>query len=147
MTSTGDRPARNGTADFAAPCWAGQRSNLEEGATGIADPVDACSGVRPGSGVLVIARGPDTGAEFPLTRAVTVVGRDPSSGLYLEDLTVSRHHAEFRWLDGEYWIVDTGSINGTFVNGELVQALPLTNADEIQLGKFRLTFTCEPRTE
>ena len=54
---------------------------------------------------------------------------------------MSRHHAEFRWLDDEYWIVDTGSLNGTYVNRVQVQSLPLSSGDQIQIGKFRLTFT------
>jgi pSer/pThr/pTyr-binding forkhead associated (FHA) protein len=82
-----------------------------------------------------------------MSQAVTVAGRHPDSTVYLDDATVSRYHAEFRWLDDEYWLIDTGSLNGTYVNGELVQSLPLADADEIQIGKFRLTFTCQPRTE
>lgn len=102
------------------------------------------SEVRPGSGVLVINRGPGPGGQFLLADDVVAAGRHPDSAVFLDDITVSRHHAEIRWLDDEYWIIDAGSLNGTYVNGTPVQALPLTSGDEIQIGKFRLTFACRP---
>ncbi|BBZ54395.1 MULTISPECIES: FHA domain-containing protein [Mycobacteriaceae] len=103
------------------------------------------SEVRPGSGVLVINRGPGPGGQFLLADDVVAAGRHPDSAVFLDDITVSRHHAEIRWLDDEYWIIDAGSLNGTYVNGTPVQALPLTSGDEIQIGKFRLGFTCRPQ--
>ena len=103
------------------------------------------SEVRPGSGVLVINRGPGPGGQFLPADDVVAAGRHPDSAVFLDDITVSRHHAEIRWLDDEYWIVDAGSLNGTYVNGIQVQALPLTSGDEIQIGKFRLGFTCRPQ--
>jgi pSer/pThr/pTyr-binding forkhead associated (FHA) protein len=117
---------------------------IGEPATGRAGRQKA-SEVRPGSGVLVITRGPDSaGGQFLLADAVVAAGRHPDSAVFLDDVTVSRHHAEIRWLDDEYWIIDAGSLNGTYVNGTPVQSLPLTNGDEIQIGKFRLAFTCRP---
>ena len=98
--------------------------------------------MRPGSGVLVINRGPGPGGQFLLADEVVAAGRHPDSAVFLDDITVSRHHAEIRGLDDEYWIIDAGSLNGTYVNGTPVQALPLTSGDEIQIGKFRLGFTC-----
>ena len=103
------------------------------------------SDVRPGSGVLVITRGPGPGGQFLLADDVVAAGRHPDSAVFLDDVTVSRQHAEIRWLDGEYWIVDVGSLNGTSVNGVQVASLPLTSGDEIQIGKFRLSFTCRPQ--
>lgn len=103
------------------------------------------SEVRPGSGVLQITRGPGAAGRFLLADDVVDAGRHPDSAVCLDDITVSRNHAEIRWLDDEYWIVDTGSLNGTYVNGAQVQSLPLNNGDEIQIGKFRLTFTCQPQ--
>lgn len=100
------------------------------------------SEVRPGSGILVITRGPGPAGRFLLADAVVAAGRHPDSAVFLDDVTVSRHHAEIRWLDDEYWIIDAGSLNGTYVNGAQVQSLPLTSGDQIQIGKFRLTFTC-----
>lgn len=101
--------------------------------------------VSPGSGVLVITRGPGPGGRFLLADDVVAAGRHPDSAVFLDDITVSRHHAEIRWLEGEYWIVDVGSLNGTYVNGVQVPFLPLTSGDEIQIGKFRLSFTCRPQ--
>lgn len=110
-----------------------------------ADPeprrASAAQGAFLGSGVLAVTRGPIVGAQFILSQPVTAAGRHPNSDVFLDDITVSRHHAEFRWLDDEYWIVDTASLNGTYVNRVKVQSLPLSNGDQIQIGKFRLTFT------
>jgi FHA domain len=105
------------------------------------------SGTCPGTGVLVVIRGPQVGTRYPLTHLVTVAGRHPRSTVFLDDITVSRRHAEFRWLDDEYWIVDVGSLNGTYVNRVGVQAQPLNSGDEIQIGKFRLVFSCQPQSE
>jgi hypothetical protein len=105
-------------------------------------PRRQASEVRPGSGVLAITRGPGPGGQFLLADGVVAAGRHPDSVVFLDDVTVSRHHADIRWLDDEYWIIDAGSLNGTYVNGTQVQSLPLTSGDEIQIGKFRLSFTC-----
>ncbi|MGV0806441.1 FHA domain-containing protein [Mycolicibacterium setense] len=105
------------------------------------------SGMCPGTGVLAVTRGPQAGTRYPLTRPVTSAGRHPGSAVFLDDITVSRRHAEFRWLEDEYWVVDVGSLNGTYVNRVGVQAQPLNSGDEIQIGKFRLVFSCQPPTE
>jgi pSer/pThr/pTyr-binding forkhead associated (FHA) protein len=107
----------------------------------------AAKGATLGTGVLAVTRGPVVGAQFVLTQPVTAAGRHPNSDVFLDDITVSRHHAEFRWLDDEYWIVDTSSLNGTYVNRARVQSLPLSSGDQIQIGKFRLTFTYQPQAE
>lgn len=101
------------------------------------------SEISRGSGVLEITRGPGTAGRFLLADDIVAAGRHPDSAVFLDDITVSRHHAEIRWLDDEYWIIDAGSLNGTYVNGTQVQSLPLTSGDEIQIGKFRLAFTCQ----
>ncbi|MBN9633847.1 MAG: FHA domain-containing protein [Actinobacteria bacterium] len=101
------------------------------------------SEVRSGSGMLVITRGPGPAGQFLLGDEVVAAGRNPDSAVFLDDVTVSRQHAEIRWLDDEYWIIDAGSLNGTYVNGSQVQSLPLASGDQIQIGKFRLTFTCQ----
>ena len=95
---------------------------------------------RNSSAVLVVKRGPNAGSRFPLTLPVTSAGRQPHSDIYLDDLSVSRNHAEFRREDGEVRIVDTRSLNGTHVNRTPVHSAVLTNGDEIQIGKFRLVF-------
>ncbi|WP_301121298.1 FHA domain-containing protein [Mycolicibacterium fortuitum] len=105
------------------------------------------AGAILGSGVLVVTRGPQMGGRFVLTQPVTTAGRHPDAPVFLDDVTVSRRHAEFRWLDEEYWVIDVGSLNGTYVNRVPIQSLPLCSGDEIQIGKFRLTFTCQPQPE
>jgi pSer/pThr/pTyr-binding forkhead associated (FHA) protein len=91
-----------------------------------------------GSALLVVKRGPNAGSRFQLDRPVTSMGRHPNSDVFLDDITVSRRHAELRWENDELQIVDMGSLNGTYVNREPVQAAVLVSGDEIQIGKFRL---------
>lgn len=67
-------------------------------------------------------------------------GRHQLSDIYLDDITVSRRHAEFRRENGEFHVVDRGSRNNTYVNREPVESAVLTNGDEIQIGNFRLVF-------
>ncbi len=100
------------------------------------------TGLAPdGSAVLVVTRGPNTGCRFLLDRPVTSAGRHPGSNIFLDEVTVSRKHAEFRWEnDDELHVVDLGSLNGTYVNREAVDSALLVNGDEVQLGKFRLMF-------
>jgi len=96
--------------------------------------------------MLVVNRGPNAGFRFPLHQAVTSAGRDPRSDVFLDDVTVSRRHAEFRSERGELQVVDIGSLNGTYVNGEPIDSAVLTNGDEIQMGKFRLVLLIQPET-
>ena len=109
----------------------------------------AVSGVQApasGSAELVVKRGPNAGSRFVLSRPSTSAGRHPASDIYLDDIAVSRHHAEFRFEHGEFSIVDAGSLNGTYVNRQPVDSAKLTNGDEIQIGKFRLVFLTGPDT-
>jgi len=92
------------------------------------------------SAVLVVKRGPNAGSRFRLHQAVTSAGRDPRSDIFLDEVTVSRRHAEFRSERGELQVVDIDSLNGTYVNGQPIDSAVLTNGDEIQMGKFRLVF-------
>ncbi len=93
-----------------------------------------------GSALLVVKRGPNAGSRFLLDQPTTSAGRHPDSDIFLDDVTVSRRHAEFR-LDGDdFLVVDVGSLNGTYVNREPVDAATLANGDEVQIGKFRLVF-------
>jgi pSer/pThr/pTyr-binding forkhead associated (FHA) protein len=94
-----------------------------------------------GAALLVVKRGPNAGARFVLDQPVTAAGRHPGSMIYLDDVTVSRRHAEFRMENGQFWVVDVGSLNGTYVNREPVESASLADGDEIQIGKFRLVFT------
>jgi pSer/pThr/pTyr-binding forkhead associated (FHA) protein len=95
---------------------------------------------------LVVKRGPNAGSRFPLHQAVTSAGRDPRSDIFLDDVTVSRRHAEFRSERGELQVVDIDSLNGTYVNGQPIDSAVLTNRDEIRMGKFRLVLLIQPAT-
>lgn len=94
----------------------------------------------PGVGMLIVKRGPNAGARFLLDQPTTSAGRHPESDIFLDDVTVSRRHAEFRLDDGKYVVVDVGSLNGTYVNREPRNSEVLSSGDEVQIGKFRLVF-------
>ena len=100
-----------------------------------------------GSALLVVTRGRNTGSRFVLNRSVTSAGRHPDSDIFLDDITVSRWHAEFRLEKGEFEVVDVGSLNGTYVNGEFVDSAMLANGDEVQIGRFRLLYLTGPTTD
>jgi len=96
------------------------------------------------SALLVMQRGPSAGARFLLDAERTVAGRSPSADIFLDDVTVSRKHAEFvRELD-DFVVRDIGSLNGTYVNRERIDAVVLRSGDEVQIGKFRMTFHPSP---
>jgi pSer/pThr/pTyr-binding forkhead associated (FHA) protein len=78
----------------------------------------------------------------PRRRAISNVSGD----IFLDDVTVSRRHAEFRLQGGEFHLVDVASLNGTYVNREPIESIVLANGDEIQMGKFRLVFLTGPPT-
>lgn len=108
-------------------------------------PVSGIDGLPPGSALLVVKRGPNAGSRFLLDQATTSAGRHPDSDIFLDDVTVSRRHAEFRRDAGEFVVVDVGSLNGTYVNREPVDTAVLANGDEVQVGKFRLVYLTGPR--
>jgi len=94
--------------------------------------------LEPGTALLVAVRGPNHGARFLLDRDLTTVGRHPESDIFLDDITVSRRHAEFRRDAHDFWVHDVGSLNGTYVNGERADERQLKTGDEVQVGKFKL---------
>jgi len=94
-----------------------------------------------GFAMLVVRRGPGAGSSYLLDTTVTRAGRHPESEIFLDDITVSRRHAELaRSEDGSYTVRDVGSLNGTYVNRQRVDEAPLHNGDEVQIGKYRLVF-------
>jgi hypothetical protein len=101
----------------------------------------------PGMALLVVRRGPNAGARFLLDHDVTTSGRHPDSDIFLDDVTVSRRHAEFHRGSGGFTVRDVGSLNGTYVNRERVESATLSNGDEVQIGKFRLVFIAGPRLD
>jgi hypothetical protein len=101
--------------------------------------------LEAGTALLVAVRGPNRGARFLLDRDVVTVGRHPESDIFLDDITVSRRHAEFRRDTQRFWIHDVGSLNGTYVNGSRAEDQLLSTGDEVQIGKFKLVaFVAEP---
>ncbi|WP_219068017.1 FHA domain-containing protein [Candidatus Mycobacterium methanotrophicum] len=95
-------------------------------------------GLPVGSALLVATRGPNAGSRFLLDRPVTSAGRHPDGDVFLDDITVSRQHAEFRWDNDELHVDDVGSLNGTYVNQKPAQSAELVSGDVVQIGKFRL---------
>jgi pSer/pThr/pTyr-binding forkhead associated (FHA) protein len=104
--------------------------------------VDAATleALAPGTALLVVQRGPNSGSRFLLDADVVTVGRRPDCTVFLDDITVSRHHAEFRRGESTYEIADSGSLNGTYVNRERIDRLELAGGDEVQIGRFRLLY-------
>lgn len=94
-----------------------------------------------GQALLLVKRGPNAGSTFLLEADSTPAGRNPDSAVFLDDITVSRQHAVIeRRSDGAWFVRDIGSLNGTYVNGEQVDETKLASGDEVQIGRFKLTF-------
>ena len=98
--------------------------------------------VPRGPGVLVVKRGPNTGVRYSLEAKVTQAGRHPDSDIFLDDITVSRQHAELERGDDDRVVLrDVGSLNGTYVNRERIERdTRLAAGDEVQIGKFKLVY-------
>lgn len=86
--------------------------------------------------VLIVERGPRTGMTFRLPQGNTTVGRHPESDIFLNDVTVSRHHCRFVLKDDELTVEDSGSTNGTYVNEARVDGTALQPGDEVLVGRF-----------
>jgi pSer/pThr/pTyr-binding forkhead associated (FHA) protein len=108
-----------------------------DGETGSDDVVER---LQSGTALLVVRRGPASGARFLLDSDVTTAGRHPDSDIFLDDITVSRHHVEFRRSEAGFSIRDMGSLNGTYVNRSRIDDVALASGDEVQIGKYRLQF-------
>ena len=108
------------------------------------DPSGEHSVVLPdlpeGTGLLWVKRGANAGSRYVLDDQVTKAGRHPDSDIFLDDITVSRRHAEFHRTDAGYRVKDVGSLNGTYLNRERIEEGELENGDEVQIGKFKLVF-------
>jgi len=105
-------------------------------------PVDAAAvdALPEGHALLVVQRGPSAGSRFLLDTDVVGAGRHPDSEIFLDDVTVSRRHAEFRRSATGFTVSDVGSLNGTYVNRDRIDSVELNDADEVQIGKYRLVF-------
>jgi len=101
---------------------------------------EAIAALPSGSALLVVRRGPNAGARFLLDADITTVGRHPDADIFLDDVTVSRRHAEFLRAGTSFEVRDLGSLNGTYFDGSRIDSAPLSDGSEVQVGKFRLTF-------
>ena len=114
---------------------------VPEQAEGDVDLAVELEGLPAGLGFLVVKRGPNIGSRFALDSDVVKAGRHPDSHIFLDDVTVSRRHAEIvREPDGSYSVRDAGSLNGTYLNRERVDSAKLKDGDEVQIGTFKLLF-------
>jgi len=100
----------------------------------------AIDALPPGSALLVVRRGPNSGSRFLLDSDATTAGRHPSSDIFLDDVTVSRRHATFVRAGDGFAVRDVGSLNGTYVNRERIDEAQMAGGDEVQVGKYRLVF-------
>jgi pSer/pThr/pTyr-binding forkhead associated (FHA) protein len=137
---TTDKAPADATSAFCADLFGDLDTSTDAAEAGVGE-----DGLPSGSALLVVKRGPNAGSGFRLDQPVTSAGRHPDSGIFLDDVSVSRRHAEFRTENGECLVVDTASPNGTYVNRKPVESGALANGDEIQMGKFRLMFLTRPR--
>ena len=105
----------------------------------------AVDALPAGSALLVVQRGPNAGARFLLDNETTTAGRRPDSDIFLDDVTVSRKHAEFVRRGTTFVVRDVGSLNGTYVARDRIEEAVLRDGDEVQIGKYRLVFHPSPR--
>ncbi|MFD0866426.1 FHA domain-containing protein [Tessaracoccus lubricantis] len=103
---------------------------------------EAAKTLAPGNALLIVNRGPGNSNRFLIDSDITNVGRHPESDIFLDDITVSRHHAKFVRSGGKLYLEDLGSLNGTYVNRTLLDGRTvLREGDEIQIGKYRATIS------
>ena len=107
---------------------------------GVGREAGALEALGAGTALLVVSHGPNAGSRFLLDADTVTVGRHPDSDIFLDDITVSRRHAQFARAHGAFSVSDAGSLNGTYVNRQRVDQAELVGGDEVQIGKYRLIF-------
>jgi pSer/pThr/pTyr-binding forkhead associated (FHA) protein len=112
--------------------------NLESGVS--LEEQEVIDALPSGSALLIVRKGPNAGARFLLDQDSTVAGRHPAADIFLDDVTVSRRHAEFVRHATAFEVKDMGSLNGTYFDGVLIDQALLHDGAEVQVGKFRMTF-------
>ena len=138
--ATGDSGASDSTATITFGAVSGAKDTGEERPVlGEADAA-AVDALPPGSALLVVQRGPGAGSRYLLDTDTVTAGRHPESDIFLDDITVSRRHAEFRRTAEGYEVHDVGSLNGSYVNRDRIDDAVLQNGDEVRVGKFRLIY-------
>ena len=153
MVDAGDEPATDGAdatpeqrAGFASADttahftddFVAQLAAMEAGIS--PEELESIAALPSGSALLVVRRGPNVGARFLLDGDLTVAGRHPDADIFLDDVTVSRRHAEFVRVGTAFQVRDLGSMNGTYFDGVRIESALLSDGAEVQVGKFRLTF-------
>ena len=119
-----------------------QLASMHQGVT--REEREAIEALPSRSALLIVRRGPNVGARFLLDADSTIAGRHPDADIFLDDVTVSRRHAEFRRVGTTFTVTDLGSLNGTYFNGQRIEGSHLEDGSEVQVGKFRLTFYASP---
>lgn len=133
---TGDDSTLTFTSTFA-------KQLLQTGAIHIGvtpEELEAIASLPSRSALLIVRQGPNVGARFLLDSDVVTVGRHPNADIFLDDVTVSRRHTEFRRTPAGYDVVDLGSLNGTYLDGVRIDHSTLHDGAEVQIGKYRLTY-------
>ena len=92
--------------------------------------------ILPGKRGLLVIKGPNIGDEFYIEKDEFIIGRSPESDVLLDDITVSRKHALLKKDGDDYILLDAGSLNGSYLNGNIVEEAILSNGDRIQIGKY-----------
>ncbi|SMY12540.1 FHA domain-containing protein [Brevibacterium jeotgali] len=123
-----------------------QFSGILDPHTGEIHPVPDLQNLDETDALLVVVSGPDAGAQILLDTDVVTVGRSPNADIFLDDVTVSRKHAEFVRTPSGFTLRDNGSLNGTYVGRQLIDSIELQNGADVQIGKFRMIFQQRPRT-
>ncbi|MCW4466980.1 FHA domain-containing protein [Glutamicibacter sp. MNS18] len=100
----------------------------------------AVAALPEGSALLIAHTGPNQGARFLLDKDKNIAGRHVNADIFLDDVTVSRRHASFDRVENGFRLNDIGSLNGTYINGDRVDSVLLSNGVQVQIGKFRLNF-------
>lgn len=101
---------------------------------------DPAAEMPSGIGMLIVRQGSKRGSRMALDTERVAIGRHPESDIFLDDITVSRRHAEVVRTGSGHEVIDAGSLNGTYVNRNLIERAPLTDGDELQVGKFKLVY-------
>jgi len=114
--------------------------SLSEQDRAVIATIQSSGGVKA---MFLINRGESKGARFLITHEGATIGRSSSSGVFLDDVTVSRAHAVVEKKGTAFVLRDSGSLNGTYVNNESVSEISLKTGDQIQIGKFHLLFVCD----
>jgi pSer/pThr/pTyr-binding forkhead associated (FHA) protein len=108
--------------------------------TGELKPVDVADAAAQSGALVIRSGGGRVGQSFPMSGEKMTIGRSPETDVFLDDVTVSREHATLVRRGGDWYLDDSGSLNGTYVNRQRVDSHRLADGDELQIGKFKLTF-------